>query len=173
MDTDYFLIRRMKRGEESAFDLFVQKYYKEILTYCVYHCTDKGYAEDITQETFMRFFAKLSVYHFRGKTKNYLYTIAGNLCKDYLRKIKETSLEEVIGREAENAEDHAEDSVNRYVIEWAIKQLPDNLKEVIILYYFQELKMIEIANILQISLPLVKYRLKQAKVKLEDLLREE
>lgn len=38
MDTDFLLIRRMKRGDEAAFDIFVHKYYESILTYCCYHC---------------------------------------------------------------------------------------------------------------------------------------
>lgn len=56
MDTDFLLIRRMKRGDEAAFDIFVHKYYESILTYCCYHCPDTSYAEDLTQEVFVRFF---------------------------------------------------------------------------------------------------------------------
>ena len=59
--------------------------------------------------------------------------------------------------------------INRLTLEWALRQLPDELLEVIIFYYFQELKLREIAGILHISLPLVKYRLRQAKIQLEKL----
>ena len=83
MDIDFWLIQKMKRGDENAFNVFVHKYYNKILYYCVYHCMDKSYAEDLTQETFVRFFTKLSDYRYRGKTINYLYTIAGNfICVD-------------------------------------------------------------------------------------------
>ena len=58
MDFDFWLIQKMKHGDENAFDVFVRKYYKKILDYCFYHCMDKSYAEDLTQETFVRFFAK-------------------------------------------------------------------------------------------------------------------
>lgn len=55
----------MKQGDDNALDLFVRKYYQEILSYCHYHCSDKTYAEDLTQETFIRFFTKLPDYlHF-------------------------------------------------------------------------------------------------------------
>ena len=81
----------MKQGDDNAFDLFVHKYYQEILSYCHHHCFDKTYAEDLTQETFIRFFTRLPDYHYKGKTLNYLYTIAGNLCKDYLKKTKENN----------------------------------------------------------------------------------
>ena len=94
MDFDLLLVQKMKRGNENAFDVFVRKHYEEILKYCSFHCLDVSYAEDLTQETFLHFFEKLSNYRYMGKTKNYLYTIAGNLCRDYYKKAKESLLEE-------------------------------------------------------------------------------
>lgn len=88
MDVDFLLIRKMKQGDDDAFEIFVRKYYSDILKYCSYHCFDTEYAEDLTQETFANFFAKLSDYRYKGKTKNYLYTIAGNLCKNYYKQQK-------------------------------------------------------------------------------------
>ena len=89
MLTDFLLIQKMKQGNEQAVNTFVRKYYNEILKYCSYHCYDTEYAEDLTQETFVNFFAKLSDYHYQGKTMNYLYTIAGNLCKNHCKKKKD------------------------------------------------------------------------------------
>lgn len=63
-----------------------------------------------------------------------------------------------------------EDVVNRIVVEQALERLPAELKETIILYYFKGLKLTEIAETLQIGLPLVKYRLKRAKKQLEEWL---
>ena len=68
MYNDFLLIRKMKQGDDNAFDLFVHKYYQEILSYCHHHCFDKTYAEDLTQETFIRFFTRLPDYHYKGKT---------------------------------------------------------------------------------------------------------
>ena len=174
MDFDLLLIQKMKRGNENAFDLFVRKYYEEILKYCSYHCLDTSYAEDLTQETFLRFFEKLSDYRYMGKTRNYLYTIAGNLCRDYYRKTKES----LPGEYPEDMQSslhrsETEDILDKITIEAALNHLPQELREVIFLYYFQELKLAEIADILQIGLPLVKYRIRQAKMRLEKLLRGE
>ena len=174
MDADFLLIKRMKQGDEVAFEVFVRKYYEEILNYCSYHCFDRTYAEDLTQETFVRFFAKLSDYHYVGKTKNYLYTIAGNLCRDYYKKIKEDPMEEQEINEAlGSSRNHEEVILDKMTIEWALRQLPDELYEAAILYYFQDLKLIEIACVLQISLPLAKYRVRRAKMQLERILRKE
>lgn len=171
MDFDLLLIQKMKRGDENAFNVFVRKHYEEILKYCSYHCLDALYAEDLTQETFLHFFEKLSNYRYMGKTRNYLYTIAGNLCRDYYKKTRESLLEEQ-SREFQNGLQQSEtgDILNKITIEAALNNLPEELREVIVLYYFQELKLVEISETLQISLPLVKYRIKQAKIRLEKLL---
>ena len=55
----------------------------------------------------------------------------------------------------------------------ALEQLPPELLEVTILYFFQEPKQKEIARILDIGLPLVKYRIRRAKELLEQLLGKE
>lgn len=174
MNADFLLIRKMKLGDEKAFDVFIRKYYKDILNYCNYHCFDRSYAEDLTQETFVRFFANLSSYHFKGKTKNYLYTIARNLCKDFYKKKKDLPVEETFIQERARSDTGQIDSVvNKMTIEWAMEQLPEELQEVIILYYLQGLKMTEISEVLGISLSLVKYRMRQGKTQLKKLLRKE
>lgn len=174
MDIDFLLIQKMKRGDEKAFDVFIHKYYEEMLKYCSYHCSDISFAEDLTQETFVRFFTKLSDYRYMGKTKNYLYTIAGNLCRDYHKKPKESLLEEQSTKVQNNLrQSETERILNKIAIETALSSLPDELREVVVLYYFQELKLTEISDTLQIGLPLVKYRMKQAKLRLEKLLKED
>lgn len=66
------------------------------------------------------------------------------------------------------------DSVDcRLDMEEALHKLPGELREILILYYFQERKQREIADILGIGLPLVKYRLKQAKEQLGEFLGKE
>ena len=174
MKSDFLLIREMKQGQEQAYDLFVRKYYEEILNYCLHHCHDQKYAEDLTQETFIRFFSKLSSYQYKGKTKNYLYKIAGNLCKDFYKKVKEIPVEEESPCwRLDDGGKVVDGIIDKHILEKAIGQLQPELYEIIVLYYFQELKQKEIANILQIGLPLVKYRIRSAKRQLEEILKKE
>ena len=63
-----------------------------------------------------------------------------------------------------------ENVLDKILIEQVLKQLPDELSEIVTLYYFQELKLTEISDTLQIGLPLVKYRLRQARKQLAKLL---
>ena len=169
MDRDFFLIQKIKNGDDDAVEEFVRKYYPVILKYCKYHICDKQSAEDLTQETFERFFSSLCRYRHREKTANYLYVIAGNLCRDSYRHKNELPLEEL----PETAENIMADVELKITLEQALQRLPEELREVIILHYFQNLKQREIAEILQIGLPLVKYRLGRARELLKEDLGEE
>lgn len=172
MLTDFLLIQKMKQGDEQAFDTFVHKYYNEILKYCSCHCYDTGYAEDLTQETFINFFAKLSDYHFQGKTKNYLYTIAGNLCKNHYKKKKDILMdnESLLTYGVSN---DMEQVLDKMFIGNAISSLPKELKEIVVLYYLDGFKIAEIAEKLQINISLAKYRLRTARKQLKIFVRKE
>lgn len=169
MDKDFFLIRKMKSGNEEAMEYFVRQYYPLILKYCRYHIKDREYAKDITQETFERFFGRLPEYRYNGKDVNYLYVIAGNLCKNFYQKKTEMIMEEL----PEQEENPMEEIPEKLDVETAVGRLPDELSEVVILYYFQGIKLKEIAKILEIGLPLVKYRMKKAKEQLRMILGRE
>ena len=136
MDADLLLLHRMRNGDDQAIEDFVRKYYPMILRYCHLHIQDTGYAEDLTQETFARFFRTLNQYQHYGKAANYLYVIAGNLCRDYRRKPTEIPMQEL----PEQPVYQMEDLDLRMDIHRALEQLPPELREVTILYFFQELK---------------------------------
>lgn len=173
MDTEFLMIRKMKQGDEAAFDAFVRKYYSDILKYCTFHSNDQREAEDLTQETFVRFFAKLSDYHHQGKAKNYLYTIAANLCRNQWKKAEPLPTEEEQLETALTLPDQEESTTTHLLLEWALGQLAPEQREVVILHYYQGLKLREIAEVLEIGLPLVKYRLRQAKARLYELIGKE
>ncbi len=170
MDKDFFIIQKMKKGDSKASEQFVRQYYSKIRQYCQIHILDRGYAEDLTQETFERFFRSLSKYCHKGKALNYLYVIAGNLCKDFYKKKQEYAAAVSVEEMADNSLslNSVEDKLD---LERALLQLPYEFRDVVILYYFQGLKMKEIAQMLGIELPLVSYRLQRAKELLNILLK--
>ena len=75
--------------------------------------------------------------------------------------------------EIETSGSQEETITDKVTLEWALEQLPAEFREVIDLYYFQEMKLTEIAGLLGIGLSLVKYRLTQARSRLQDLLGKE
>ena len=157
MDSDFFLIRRMKGGDENAIELFVRKYYNDILEYCWRHIYHREDAQDAAQETFERFFKNFSGYVHQGKAKNYLYIIAGNVCKNYYRTADKLIREGIALAELRGSPEEIPDTspweADRVGLKLdicrALRLLPEDLREVIILYYFQGLKLKEISQILQ------------------------
>lgn len=169
MQQDFFLIHKMKNGDEAAMDDFVRKYYPQILQYCRYHCPDRQWAQDLTQETFERFFRNLADYQHIGKAACYLYTVARNLCIDWERKNRERPIG-VVGTDVAQESDRTDE---RMLIEDALQRLPDEMREVVILHYFQEFSLKEISEILKIGVPLAKYRMKRAREQLRKLLEKD
>lgn len=159
VDADFLLIHKMKNGDEEAIEVFVKKYYSTIRNYCRLHTYTDCDAEDITQATFEHFFRSFRSYHHLGKTANYLYVIARNLCRDSYKKKRDIVMEAL----PDKGENPIAVIENKIDIEESIKKLPEDLQEVVILHYFQDLKLKEVADIIGIGLPLVKYRIGKAK----------
>lgn len=92
-----------------------------------------------------------------------LYVIAGNLCKNYAKKWKAESVEQEILERELVSDGGIHRKEKRMDVEQALGRLAPELREVILLIYFGDCKLKEVADILQIGLPLVKYRHKRAK----------
>lgn len=167
-EPDFLLLQKIKNGKSDASEQLIKKYYSSIYQYCLLHTHDRNYAEDLTQETFLHFFASLETYKEYGKTKNYLYRIAGNIIKNFYIKKKEILVEQF----PEIIEESMKGVEIRLDIEKAVQYLPDEIKDTAILFFFQGLKQKEIAQILDIKLSLVKYRVSKAKKLLAEYLGE-
>lgn len=170
MDDDYKLICKMKEGDDNSLEVFVHKHYEDILRYCYRSLGGSNLAEDITQETFIRFFNNLDRYEHYGKARNYLYTIAGNLCKNQYRLNSHIASYDELYQTSEMLED---DITSKIDMKNALMKVQIEYREILILHYFHDIKLKDIAKILGIGLPLVKYRLAKAKKKLRIILEEE
>lgn len=133
----------------------IRKHYDEIFRYCYHHVASRAMAEDLCQDTFVSFIEHYAEYHHEGKTKNYLYTIAKNKCKDYYKKKTPLFMEEVPEQEEVQS---IEESI---IIKQMVMNLPEEFREAVVLRYFQNLRYKDIADILKVSPSLVKYRVKK------------
>ena len=107
--------------------------YDRILRYCFHKVHNRDIAEDITQETFLRFLEHPQ-YHNIGKDLQYLYTIAGNLCADHYRKTPSEELTDTFPDDA----DHEDDVLTGLALSNAIRKLPEEDSELILLRYKNE-----------------------------------
>lgn len=142
----------------------LEEQYERLLKYCYAKVSNRELAEDITQETFLKFW-QTKTYQSMGKEMAYLYTIARNLCLDYLKKKKE----ELPGEDEffENIPDEnaklEETVLNRILLRKALNHLGAEDREIVLLHFVSELSVTDIGKILGISRFAVHRRLKAAK----------
>lgn len=144
--------------------------YDKIYRYCYFKVYNTQLAEDLTQETFLRFFAQTS-YISRGKPLAYLYTIARNLCTDAHRKKGMSFLDE--SEDTIPAGDDIDDLEINIAIKQAVRTLPPDLQEIILLRYANDLSVLEISKITGLSRFAVHRKINKALGGLKLTLRKE
>lgn len=119
--------------------------YNKIYRYCYFKLHHQQMAEDVTQETFLRFLEN-SNYCERGQKIRYLYTIAHNLCIDtYHAKQTEQLDAEVL------IEDKEDEILTGITIKEAVSQLEKEEQELLLLRYVNEVPVSDICSILNVS----------------------
>ena len=124
----------------------IEEQYDRLLRYCIMKLRDRTLAEDVTQESFVRFFESKS-YRDRGKELAYLYTIAANLCADVYRRRREEPLDEQMPDET----DELRRIDGRLSIERALDTLTADERDAVVLRYIAELSVGETAAVLGVS----------------------
>lgn len=181
--TDEDLALRIKNGtpkSAGALTLLVERHHSPLLGY-LYRMTNgnRPLAEDLVQETFLRVLRAIDRYQYPRPFKAWLYAIATNLARDHFKRADtrrtDTVPDERLQRFAgEHNPEHrilAEDE-SRRVID-ALTGLPEHQRAALILRYYQELPLAEIANILDIPVGTVKSRLSIGLKRLRATLEEE
>ena len=174
---DYILIRRIQNGDPGAFETLVRKHYQNIYQFCVRRCNgDTALAADLTQDTFLKLIEHIQQYRLTGKFINFLLTIAVNTCNNHFKKkspdiVDMDTLSTVPSNL--NVSEEVLRQENAKIIQQAIDRLPDMQKEAVILRFYHDRKLKEIATITGVSLPTAKSRLKQGLDKLKRYLDKE
>lgn len=139
--------------------------YTHIFHYCLYHLGNKEDAEDATQETFLRY---LQHPEYQGNyERQYLYTIAKNLCIDMLKKNKSDIFHEEITPSNEI------DIPTKTALKIALSELTEQEQEMIILRFVNRENLTVIAKIFNVSRFTVSRKLNAITKKLKNKLREE
>ncbi len=126
----------------------LEEQYDKIYRYCYYKLHHQEKAEDITQETFLRFFENEN-YHDTGKRLQYLYTIAHNLCIDeYRKKTTEELPPDLTDSSGHKSEEQILESV---CLKDALSQLTTEDQEILLLKYVNEVPTAVICRMIGIS----------------------
>lgn len=144
--------------------------YEKLLRYCYMKTRDRSLAEDIVQETYLKFFQSYT-YKDIGKELPYLYTVARNLCIDEFRKKSFEDISDYPNLRA-NIDTEPESKILQMELEEALDLLPSDLREIVLLRYMNELPVSVIAEILNMSRFSVHRRIKEGLRILRHILSE-
>jgi RNA polymerase sigma-70 factor (ECF subfamily) len=184
--SDEELLTRFCKGQTEAFGALVRRYERELYGYLRRYLGDAHLAEDVFQNTILQVYVKCGHYEAGRPVRPWLYTIATNQAIDALRRNGRhqllsldqqreeladgelSSLVETLESTSPNPADAAQGQERREKIRASVDGLPEFLRQVLILAYYQGLKYREIADILGIPVGTVKSRLHAALVKLQE-----
>ncbi|WP_107941866.1 sigma-70 family RNA polymerase sigma factor [Metasolibacillus sp. FSL H7-0170] len=132
-------------------------------------------AEDIVQEVFVTYFQKSDQFRNEASLKTYLTKMTANRAKDYLRswKYKKDVLFDTIFTSTKGTEEVLLEQEQLASLEKNLFQLPLKYREPLILFYYDEQSIAEIAAYLQLNENTVKTRLRRAKQQLKEFFEEE
>lgn len=179
MPTDEQLIKEIKAGSQAAMELLVKRHYQSIFAYMYRRTSDYHLAYDLTQEVFIKMMQSMPRYKKKGKFSNWLFTIAVNHSRDFYRSKRyrdqkdEQKLPDTVEQEGNQVWDFLHKKIERVQMKKAIDQLPSAQKEAVLLRFYHDLKIREIAEVTRSNESTVKSRLRQAIQKLNETITDE
>jgi RNA polymerase sigma-70 factor, ECF subfamily len=181
-------MQAFSRGDENAFRELFAKYKNNIINFCFRFCFDRGVAEELAQEVFIRVYQAGERYRPDARFSTWLYRIAINLCLNEARKykykvnIKSMDQPIQIGHSEAVWDIEDQDSISSYEmveaiekeksIQQAMSALPDKQRLALLLRIFSEFSYQEIASQLNISESKVKSLIYKGRQRLQQLLKE-
>ena len=162
-------IRREAARPEATLTRLVETYQTALLHICYMILHDEALAEDAVQETYIKAYKSLESFRGESSEKTWLFHIGMNVCRDmkrarWFRYVDRRVTPDTLVIPTVDANDDHEDLAQ------AIVHLPDKYKEVILLHYYQNMNVRDIAQTLGLAPSSVSNRLKKAREKLRVLL---
>lgn len=188
------LIAKAKSGDERAFTALVNRYEDMVYSFSLKVCRDQEKAEETFQDTFVNVFRKLRQFDGKSKFTTWLYSIVANNCLMKRRRSKRDqatiSIEEPLASHGDEGRERSRTPVQtipswkdsplqrvmrvelRELLDKAIQRLPLDYRMVFVLRDVEGQSAEETAQILKLSIPAVKSRLRRARVFLREQLNE-
>ena len=173
------LIRRVLSGDDTAFEILVQKHQNSIHALAWRKIGDFHIAEEITQDTFLQVYKNLSQLRNPNQLSGWMYVIANRLCLKWLEKNRPVtqSLEDTPVEEIERAsythhvaeQRETEDTEHRHeLVKKLLAKLPESERTVMTLYYLGKMTTKEISKFLGVSVNTITSRLQRARKRLQE-----
>lgn len=175
--SDEQLFALFQSGDERAFARLVSRYEKELYNFLLRYLGRSQLAEDVFQETFLQLHISSSSFETSRRLRPWLYTIAVNKARDALRRQgrhptvqltgagddpDDNSLWENILSDTTTPADLFDKKQQEHLVRRTVAELPDNLREILVMAYFNQFSYKQMAEMLDIPLGTVKSRLHAA-----------
>jgi RNA polymerase sigma-70 factor, ECF subfamily len=155
-------IEKVLSGDISAFERIVRRWQRPLINLAYRFCRDRGRAEEMAQEAFLRAYRKLGLWRKDSVFSTWLFSLATNLYRSELRRIpiRTVPLDEVA--EPTDPGPHGggmEDEERERLVRQAVAALPTKYRDAVIVYYFQGMDISAAARSLGMSEGTLKSRL--------------
>lgn len=150
-------------------DRIVQQYGDALMRMCFLYLKDVHLAQDAVQDTWLKVYRNYDKFDANSSEKTWIMRIAINVCKDYLRSAwhRKVNVQDVLAEIPVDGETHEDDTL---LIE--IMRLKPHYREVILLFYYQDMKISDIAKVTGSPESTVSVRLKRAREQLRKRLED-
>lgn len=184
-DTDVAAMLRLREGDDLALNELMSRWQTPLVRFLYRYTQSEPDALDLAQETFARIYEYRARYDARGKFSTWLYTIAGNLCRNHARwktrhptismdaEISDQSERTLADQLPDGASTPAQDAVQQELaqaVREAIQALPDDQRTATILYEYEDVAYADIAQVLGCSVKAVENKLYRARQYLRERL---
>ena len=177
--SDTELLRLHLEGDQKAFGVLVRRYRRELFNFLARFTGDLAMAEDVFQETFLQLHLSGGTFDLSRRLKPWLFTIAANKGRDAMRKTyrrqaapldakiagsesQESTYADLMPSNIPPPDESLMNLETRQAVQRVVDAMPENLRTVLLMSYFNEFPYKEIAEILDVPLGTVKSRLHAA-----------
>lgn len=170
--SDRDVVARVIAGDRDVFRLLVRRYQDMLFRHALRMTSDRDVATDLVQASLVKAYGNIARCRDPDRFGAWLYRILANACKDHLksRRRKDVSIEDhtELPDTTVNPAADLERTQLRKVLNKAITQLPDSLKEAFVLKHVEGRSYEEMADMLGTSVPALKMRVHRARETLKD-----
>ena len=159
---DQIAVERVLAGDISAFEAIVRRWQSPLINLAYRFCHDRGRAEEMAQEAFLRAYRGLASWRKEGAFSTWLFALATNFYRSELRRIpaRTVPLEDVSEPVDPRASDGGLEEQDRdLAVRRAVLALPEKYRDALILFYFHEMDVPAAARSLGLPEGTVKARL--------------
>ena len=179
INNDDYYIKKILEGDSNSFGIILERYQNMVFALALKMLKHREESEEVSQDTFIKVYKSLSKFNGESKFSTWIYRIAYNTCLDRIKKnskfnndveINDVTANEIF--QTENVFDSLENKERSIIIKECMDKLPEEERVIMHLFYFEELSLKEIVEIVSMTEGNVKVKLFRARKKLFSIFKE-